>query len=125
MGSSPIGITLTLKFMEQFYTKQVSKEIFKALLNKKYPTENIPIEYFAFENGGGYVEHGQKIPTYAEVLDWLLNKDIEINVFQERNGNWISLTDLKGKMFLRDDIKEEDLISALDKALLFVLDYVE
>lgn len=108
MGSIPIGITLTLKFMEQFYTKQVSKEIFEALLNKEYPAE-----------------HGQKIPTYAEVLDWLLNKDIEINVFQERNGNWISLTDLKGKTFLGDDIKEENLISALDKALLFVLDYVE
>ena len=111
--------------MEQFYTKQVSKEIFKALLNKEYPAENIPVGYFAFTDGGGYPEYAQKIPTYAEVLDWLLNKDIEINVFQERNRNWISLTDLKGKTFLGDDIKEEDLISALDKALLFVLDYVE
>lgn len=111
--------------MQQFYTKQVSKEIFEALLNKEYPAENIPVGYFAFADGGGYPEYAQKIPTYAEVLDWLLNKDIEINVFQERNGNWISLTDLKGKTFLRDDIKEEDLISALDKALLFVLDYVE
>lgn len=55
---------LTLKFMEQFYTKQVSKEVFDALLNKEYSTENVP--------------------TYAEVLDWLLNKDIEINVFQEK-----------------------------------------
>lgn len=111
--------------MQQFYTKQVSKEIFEALLNKEYPAENIPVGYFVFKEGGGYPEYAQKIPIYAEVLDWLLNKDIEINVFQERDGNWISLTDLKGKTFLSDDIKEEDLISALDKSLLFVLDYVE
>lgn len=111
--------------MEQFYTKQVSKEIFEALLNKHYPAENIPVGYFAFADGGGYVEHGQKIPTYAEVLDWLLNKDIEITIFQDRDKNWIGLTDIKGRMSIGDDIEEKDFISTLDKAILFVLDYVE
>jgi len=111
--------------MEQFYTKQVSKEVFKALLNKHYPAENIPVGYFAFGDGGGYVEHGQKIPTYAEVLDWLLNKDIEINVFQECDKTWVALTDINEATSIGDYIREEDLISALDKALLFVLDYVE
>lgn len=125
MGSIPIGITLTLKFMEQFYTKQVSKEVFEALLNKHYPAENIPVRSFAFANGDVYVEHGQKIPTYAEVLDWLLNKDIEINVFQECDKTWVALTDINEATSIGDYIREEDLISALDKALLFVLDYVE
>lgn len=86
--------------MEQFYTKQVSKEIFEVLLNKEYPAENIPVGYFTFKEGGGYPKYAQKIPTYAEVLDWLLNKDIEITIFQDRNRNWIGLTDIKGKCLL-------------------------
>ena len=66
--------------MEQFYTKQISKEIFEALLNKKYPAENIPVGYFVFKEGGGYPEYAQKIPTYAEVLDWLADKDLFISI---------------------------------------------
>lgn len=111
--------------MQQFYTKQVSKEVFEALLNKEYPAENIPVGYITFSDGGGYPEYARKIPTYAEVLDWLLNKDIEINVFQEYDKTWVALTDINEATSIGDYIKEEDLISALDKALLFVLDYVE
>lgn len=120
MGSSPIGITLILKFMEQFYTKQVSKEVFEALLNKHYPAENIPVGYFAFENGGGYVEHGQKIPTYAEVLDWLIEKGVKISIGAVKDRDaWFTITN-KSTKFIRTDSFTE----TLDQTILFILDFI-
>lgn len=120
MGSSPIGITLTLKFMEQFYTKQVSKEIFEALLNKEYPIENIPVRSFAFANGDVYVEHGQKIPTYAEVLDWLIEKGVKISIGVPNNKDeWFTITDKSQKIIRTDSFTE-----TLDQTILFILEFI-
>lgn len=106
--------------MEQFYTKQVSKEIFKTLLNKHYPIENIPVGYFAFENGGGYVEHGQKIPTYAEVLDWLIKKGVKISIGVPNNKDeWFTITNKSQKI-----VRTNSFTETLDQTILFILEFI-
>ena len=120
MGSIPIGINLNLKFMEQFYTKQVSKEIFKALLNKEYPVENIPVRSFAFANGDVYVEHGQKIPTYAEVLDWLIEKGVKISIGAPKDKDvWFTITDRSSKIIRTDSFTE-----TMNQTILFILEFI-
>jgi len=106
--------------MEQFYTKQVSKEIFKALLNKHYPAENIPVGYFASADGGGCVEHGQKIPTYAEVLDWLIEKGVKISIGAPKDREeWFTITDRSSKIIRTDSFTE-----TLDQTILFILEFI-
>jgi hypothetical protein len=106
--------------MEQFYTKQVSKEIFKALLNKEYPVENIPVGYFASADGVGYVEHGQKIPTYTEVLDWLIEKGVKISIGVPKDRKeWFTITDKSTKL-----ISTDSFTKTMDQTILFVLEFI-
>lgn len=106
--------------MEQFYTKQVSREVFKTLLNKHYPAENIPVGYFASTDGRGYIEHGQKIPTYAEVLDWLIEKGVKISIGAPKDREeWFTITDRSSKIIRTDSFTE-----TLDQTILFILEFI-
>lgn len=111
---------LTLKFMQQFYTKQVSKEVFEALLNKEYSAENIPVGYFAFSDDGEYLEYTQKIPTYAEVLDWLIEKGIKISIGRPNDADvWFTITDKSQKI-----IRTDSFTKTLDQTILFILEFI-
>ena len=106
--------------MQQFYTKQVSKEVFEALLNKEYPTENIPVRSFAFANGDVYVEHEQKIPTYAEVLDWLIGKGVKISIGAPKDRDeWFTIIDKSTKLIRTDSFTE-----TMDQTILFILEFI-
>ena len=106
--------------MEQFYTKQVSKEVFEALLNKEYPAENIPVGYITFSDGGGYPEYARKIPTYAEVLDWLIEKGVKISIGRPSDADvWFTITDKSQKI-----IRTDSFTKTLDQTILFILEFI-
>ena len=57
--------------MEQFYTREVSDEIISSLKSKNYPISQIDM-------GSTVPQIIELKPTYAEVLDWLIEKGIKI-----------------------------------------------
>lgn len=119
----------------KFYTDTISKELLDALISKGYPYKNIPMDYRTLydEDGvmvGGFPEYGIEVPTYAEVLDWLLNKEFEINVFKNANNDFTSVADDmrdggEGLVGFGKDIETTSFKEAIEKAILLCLDFIE
>ena len=59
--------------MEQFYTREVSDEIISSLKSKNYPISQIDM-------GSTVPQIIELKPTYAEVLDWLIEKGVKISI---------------------------------------------
>ena len=111
--------------MEQFYTKQVSEEIFKTLLSKHYPAENIPVGYFTFAEGGGYPEYARKVPTYAEVLDWLKGLGFFISIHETINQGFVVTSFDYDQCECSPHCRVGNtLIEALDQLILFALEFI-
>ena len=110
----------------KFYTDAISKELLDALISKGYPYKNIPMDYRTLydEDGvivGGFPEYGIEVPTYAEVLDWMITKGIDISIGHVRDTeNWFALTDKPGTFTNHNPLKE-----TLEKVILLGLDFIE
>lgn len=125
MGSNPIKST-KFYIMNKFYTQTVSKELLDAIAKKGFPYKTIPVGYNVFEQGGGYPEYATVIPTYAEVLDWLFNEDIEINIFRELDKKWTATSGYKGVFDIcTDDINESTFQDAIEKVILLSIGFIE
>lgn len=100
--------------MKKFYTDTPNAEIIDELINVGYsPDEADP-------------RFGITYPTYADVLDWLLNNDIEINIFREYDKKWTVTSECKGEFDVHtDDINEEIFSDALDKAILLAIEFLK
>lgn len=115
----------------KFYTDTVSKELLDELVKKGYLYKTIPMKYNTFLSGGdGYVEYGIEVPTYAEVLDWLLNKEFEINVFKNANNDFTSIADdmrdgRESLVGFGKDIEGTSFKETIEKAILLCLDFIE
>ena len=100
--------------MNKFYTDVLSEQVYLALCRKGFEyDESDPL-------------FGINSPTYADALDWLLNNDIEINVFREYDKKWTVTSECKGEFDVHaDDINEETFGEALDKAILLAVEFIK
>lgn len=65
--------------MNNYYIKRASKEVFTALSKIQYPFERVCIAYY-HSGDGRHPEYANIAPTYAEILDWLLDKGINLSI---------------------------------------------
>lgn len=122
----------------KFYTDTVSKELLDALVKKGYPYKTIPTDYRTLydENGvlvGGYQEYGTVFPSYADVLDWLLNKQFEINIFKDSANKFTGIADNMNNTIIEEghfvslgeDIESTSFKETIEKAILLCLDFID
>ena len=120
----------------KFYTDTISKELLDALVNKRYPYRTIPTDYKTLydEDGviiGGFPEYGITFPTYAEVLDWLLDKGFEINIFKKDSNDFMGIADVMSgaeqDVIIRigKDVQSASFKEAIEKTILICLDFIE
>ena len=87
----------------KFYTDAISKELLDTLISRGYP------------------ENGTTVPTYADVLDWMINKGINISIGHVKDTeNWFALTDKSGTFTRHYSFKE-----TLEKVILLGLDFIK
>ena len=115
----------------KFYTDTVSKELLDALVSKGYPYKTIPTDYRTLydEDGvivGGYPEYGTMVPTYAEVLDWLSEKEIHISITRISDESWFMFSDkFKPIPKHKKGNVNQSFTEALEKIILLSLDFIE
>ena len=100
--------------MEKFYTDTPNAEIIDELINVGYSLDEADPAF------------GITYPTYADVLDWFLNQDVEINIFREYDKKWTITSECNGQFDVHaDDIREETFNEALDKAILLAIEFLK
>lgn len=104
--------------MEQFYTREVSDEVTSSLKSKNYPICQMDM--------GFTVPQIIDIkPTYAEVLDWLITKDINISITMISGPNYTAGVVNNDKGCLHNLREKDSLINTLDQLILLALDLLD
>ena len=99
-----------------YYTKAISDEVFKALHEVNFP--------FPIADMGFTVPQIVEMPVdYASVLDWFLNQNIEINVFNGA-GEWKSMLSTNYTDFPKD-VHESSFLEAMDKTILLAIEFLK
>lgn len=110
----------------KFLTDTISKELLDKLVKKGYPYKTIPIGYNTLSDGGGYVEYGIEFPTYAEVLDWLIEKEVYISITRISDESWFTFSDkFKPMQSHRKGKVDKSFKESLEKIILLSLDLTE
>ena len=98
--------------MEQFYTREVSDEVVSSLKSKNYPISQIDM-------GSTVPQIIELKPTYAEVLDWLIEKGVKISIGNSKTNEWFTTNDKKLHC-----IRTNNFVDTLDQTILFILDFI-
>lgn len=98
--------------MKQFYTKEVSDEVVSSLKSKNYPISQIDM-------GSTVPQIIELKPTYAEVLDWLIEKGVKISIGNSKTNEWFTMNDKK-----LNCIRTNNFVDTLDQTILFILDFI-
>ena len=109
----------------KFYTDHISKEVLDKLVEKGFPYKTIPMGYNTLSDGGGYVEYGIEVPTYAEVLDWLIEKEIYISITRISDESWLTFSDkFKPTQSHKKGKVDESFKESLEKIILLSLEFI-
>lgn len=109
----------------KFLTDTISKELLDKLIKKGYPYKTISIGYNTLSDGGGYIEYGIEVPTYAEVLDWFIEKEIYISITRISDESWFTFSDkFKPTLSHKKGKVDKSLKESLEKIILLTLEFI-
>ena len=102
--------------MKTYYTALVSEEVAKKLQEKKCPYAG------KIDMGFTTPDLVDRIPTYAEVLDWLKEQDCFISIHETINQGFVSVSIEKDSWECAHYKVGDTLTEALDEMILLALE---
>lgn len=102
----------------KFYTDIISDELTKKLKGLGYPVQQADM-------GFTLPQIVDLNPTYAEVLDWLLEKEIYISIVRISDEKWFVFFDkFKPTLIHKKGSIDESFKNSLEKILSLALDFI-
>lgn len=98
--------------MQQFYTKEVSDKLIQPLKKAGFPI-------YVADMGFTLPQIVEFNPTYAEVLDWLIEKGVKISIGNSKTNEWFTMNDKRLHC-----IRTNNFVHTLDQTILFILDFI-
>ena len=106
--------------MKKYYTAEVSEEVRKALQTKNCPYAS------KIDMGFTVPDLVDRIPTYAEILDWLKEQDFYISIHETLNQGFTVVSFDNDRCECGPHYKVgKSIREALDQMILLALNFIE